>query len=316
MKGLRRAAAFAPASVGNLGVGFDILGQSMPAIGDVVSVRRIDDPVVHIEGIDGIVTDLPVEAALNTAGFALIRLRERARLPFGIAARIEKGIPLKAGLGGSAASAVAAVVAANALLDEPFEPIELLKLAVQGEAVASGSLHADNIAPSLYGGLVLTVGIDDPQIRRIPVPPDVRCVVVHPELYVETREARRILKRDCSLEDVVWQTANLAGLITGCFLNDLDLIRASFEDVLIEPQRRVLIRGFDAVKQAARDAGALGCSISGSGPSVFAWTASDDARRARDAMVQAFEAAGVRAKGWIAPVESRGAHLLEERCAS
>lgn len=316
MGSLEHAAAFAPASVGNLGVGFDILGQSMPAIGDIVSVRRLHEPVVRIESVTGIVTDLPRDAAANTAGMALIRMRESLALPFGFAASIEKGIPLKAGLGGSAASAVAAVVAANALLDEPLEHRALLKLAVQGEAVASGSLHADNIAPSLYGGLVLTVGIEEPHIRRIPVPAAIRCVVVHPELYVETREARRILKPDCPLGDVVWQTANLAGLIAGCFLDDLDLIRASLEDVLIEPQRRVLIRGFDAVKQAAREAGALGCSISGSGPSVFAWTTAADAERTRVAMLRAFDAAGVAAQGWIAPAEPVGAHLLVERCDS
>ena len=316
MSGLERAAAFAPASVGNLGVGFDILGQSMSAIGDIVSVRRIDEPMVRIEAIEGVVKELPLDAAANTAGVALLRLREAAQVSFGFSVRIEKGIPLKAGLGGSAASAVAAVVAANALLDAPLDRVALLKLAVQGEAVASGSLHADNIAPSLYGGLVLTVGIDEPQIRRIPVPSDVRCVVVHPALYVETREARRILRTTCALEDVVWQSANLAGLITGCFLDDIGLIRASLEDVLIEPQRRVLIRGFDAVKQAARAAGALGCSISGSGPSVFARVLSEDAQRARDDMLRAFADTGVAAQAWISSIEPRGAHLLVDRCSS
>src|SRR5262245_63354842 len=221
MKGLQRAAAFAPASVGNLGVGFDILGQSMPAIGDTVSVSRIDEPTVRIEAVEGVVTELPLEAHANTAGVALLRLREAVGVSFGLSARIEKGIPLKAGLGGSAASAVAAVVAANALLDEPLDRVALLKLAVQREAVASGSLHADNVAPSLYGGLVLTVGIDEPHIRRIPVPTQIRCVVVHPDLHVETREARRILRSACPLEDVVWQTANLSGLLAGCFLDDV-----------------------------------------------------------------------------------------------
>jgi homoserine kinase len=316
MQGLVRAAAFAPASVGNLGVGFDILGQAMPALGDVVEVRRIDEPVVRIEHVGGVVNELPQDPQANTAGVALLALRAQLDLPFGIAARIEKGIPLKAGLGGSAASAVAAVVAANALLDAPLTPVELLKLAVRGESAASGSLHADNVAPSLYGGLVLTVGIDEPEIRRIPVPADVRCVVVHPALHVETREARRILAPTVPLADFVWQTANLAGLITGCFLDDLALIRASLEDVIIEPQRRVLIRGFDAVKAAARAAGALGCSISGSGPAVFAWTTQADAERTRDAMVAAFADAGVAAQAWIAPVEPRGAHLLPDRCAS
>ena len=142
-------------------------------------------------------------------------------------------------------------MAANALLPKPLGKLELLKFAMKGEAVASGSVHVDNIAPSLYGGLVLTVGIDNPNVKQIPVPSTVRCVLVHPHMMLSTREAREILNRSIDLSDVIWQSANLAGFLTGCFTGDLQLIRESLEDVIIEPQRKVLIPGFQAVKEGA-----------------------------------------------------------------
>ena len=155
------------------------------------------------------------------------------------------------------------MVAANALLPQPRTQLELLKYAMQGEAVASGSMHVDNIAPSLYGGLVLTVGIDHPRVKQIPVPDAIRAVIVHPHMFLSTRQARAILKGSVEMADFVWQTANLAGFISGCYTNDLDMLRESFEDVVIEPQRAALIPGFGEVRRAALAAGALGCSISG-----------------------------------------------------
>jgi homoserine kinase len=202
-------------------------------------------------------------------------------------------------------------VAANALLREPREKLHLLKCAMRGEKVASGALHADNVAPSLYGGLVLTVGIDDPNVKQIPVPEGVRAVLVHPHIELPTRNSREVLKRTVTLSDVVWQQANLAGFLAGCFTRDLDLIRVSLEDVVIEPQRRDLIPGFQDVKAAALQHGALGCSISGAGPSVFAWAEEPRAPAIRDAMVAAFVANGLEADAWIAPIESNGAHLIE-----
>ena len=181
------------------------------------------------------------------------------------------------------------------MLPKSLSKLELLKFAMKGEAVASGSVHVDNIAPSLFGGLVLTVGIDNPNVKQIPVPPIVRCVLVHPHMMLSTREAREILNRSIDLSNVIWQSANLAGFLTGCFTGDLRLIRESLEDVIIEPQRKVLIPGFDAVKDGAMKNGALGCSISGAGPTIFAWCEEQDAERIRDAMV-----AGFAAHGWIA----------------
>jgi homoserine kinase len=232
------ATAFAPASVGNVGIGFDILGFAVDALGDRVTVAKSDRPGVRILSSGGVAGDLPLEPERNTAGRALLALNVALRPSFGFEMRIEKGIPLGSGLGGSAASAVGAVVAANALLERPLDKIELLKFAMQGEAVASGSLHVDNIAPSLFGGLVLTVGIDNPRVKRLPVPRGIQAVIIHPHMFLSTREARSILKREVAMADFVWQTANLAGFISGCYTDDLDLIREGLNDVVIEPQRR------------------------------------------------------------------------------
>ena len=305
------ASAFAPASVGNVAIGFDILGFSVSAIGDRATVRRCDDPGVRIRAIRGVVADLPMEAAKNTAGRALQAMRDALALPFGLELELDKGIPLASGLGGSAASAVAAVVAANALLPTPCSKLELLKFAMLGEAVASGSMHVDNIAPSLYGGLVLTVGIDQPRVKQIPVPAAVRAVVVHPHMFLSTRQARAILKGSVAVKDFVWQTANLAGFISGCYTDDIDMLRESFEDVVIEPQRAALIPGFAEVRRAAISAGALGCSISGAGPTLFAWCLASHALAVREAMVVEFSHHGLASDHWTTPIDALGARVLD-----
>jgi homoserine kinase len=307
----QRTTAFAPASVGNVGVGFDILGFSVDALGDRVTASVSETPGVTIKAIGGVADDLPLEAARNTAGRAVQALVEAATPAFGIELEIEKGIPLGSGLGGSAASAVAGAVAANDLLATPYSKLELLKFAMQGEAVASGSLHVDNVAPSLFGGLVLTVGIDHPRVKQIPAPKGVRAVVVHPHLYLETRAARAVLSRTVEMSDFVWQTANLAGFISGCYTSDLDMIRDSFEDVIIERQRQLMIPGFSEVKTAAMAEGALGCSISGAGPSVFAWALAEQAPNVLAAMQAQFTSRQIGVDGWVIDIESAGAWLVE-----
>ncbi len=308
--GLERATAFAPASVGNVAIGFDILGFAVDSLGDRVTVERRKEPGVIIVNVKGIAGQLPQEPEKNTAGQALLAMYEALRPPFGFSVEIDKGIPLGSGLGGSAASAVAAVVAANALLPEPCTKLQLLQYAMQGEAVASGSLHVDNISPSLFGGLVLTVGIDHPRVKQIPVPADVRAVIVHPHMFLSTKQARAILKRTVDLSDFVWQTANLAGFISGCYTNDLDMIRASLEDVVIEPQRQALIPGFQEVRRAALGAGALGCSISGAGPTMFAWSRSASAAAVLQAMSQEFAQRSIQIDQWIDEIDSSGARVV------
>jgi len=308
--GLTQATAFAPASAANVAIGFDILGFSVDVLGDKVSVKRTQKPGVVIAGSSGVVKEIPRDPERNTAGRALLAMQEVLKPGFGFEVFIDKGIPLGSGLGGSAASAVAAVVAANALLDKPLSKIELLQFAMQGEKVSSGSLHVDNISPSLFGGLVLTVGIDHPRVKQIPVPEGIRAVLVHPHLFLSTKQARGILKREVTMSDFIWQTANLAGFISGCYTNDLDMIRASFEDVVIEKQRSQLIPGFDAVRNGAIAAGALGCTISGAGPTMFAWALEGDAEKVRAAMVGAFGAASMKVDHWIVPIKTAGAYVL------
>jgi homoserine kinase len=306
------ATAFAPASVGNVAVGFDILGHTVAAIGDRVRAIRRPEPGIAIRAITGVVADLPLLTEKNTAGMAALALQRELGLGYGFELEIEKGIPLGSGLGGSAASAVAAVVAVAALVDEPLDRTRLLKFAMQGEAVASGAVHVDNIAPSLFGGLVLTVGIDNPHVKQVPVPESVRCVLVHPHMVLATREARAILRRTVELSDVIWQQANLAGFLAGCYTSDLALIRESLLDVVIEPQRQVLIPGFVEVKQGALAAGALGCSISGAGPTVFAWAETEDAENVRSEMVAAFRKHGLETDSWVSSIDREGARVVSD----
>ncbi|MBI3438691.1 MAG: homoserine kinase [Proteobacteria bacterium] len=307
---IERATAFAPGSVGNVGVGFDILGFAFGAVGDRVTVTRRPTPGVNIRAISGVPDALPQDAEQNTAGGALLAMQEALRLPFGFDVEIEKGIPLSSGLGGSAASAVAAVVAANALLDVPRPMAQLLTYALQGEAIASGSKHADNVAPCLYGGLVLAIGAEPPRIASIPAPAGVRAIVVHPHLQIATKAARAVLRPDVPMPSFIEQTANLAGFITGCFAGDLDLIAASLRDVVIEPQRAHLIPRFEAARDAALSAGALGCSISGAGPSVFAFAREECAEAVLAALLTVFASRSIASDGWVVDLNSRGAHVL------
>ena len=300
--------AFAPGSVGNVGVGFDILGHSIAGIGDVATVRRIDAPAVRIAAIRGTVTDLPLDAQRNTAGMALISLREALDLSFGFELELDKGIPLGSGLGGSAASCVAALVAANALLDAPLAADALYPHALAGEAVASGGRHGDNVGPMLLGGLVLATA---ERLTRIEVPAAWHAAVVHPHAVLETRQARAALAGDYALGEFVAQSAQLAQVLLGCERGDVALVRAGLNDLLVEPRRAPLIAGFAAVKEAALAAGAMGASISGAGPSVFAWGESRaDAERAATAMAAAFAGAGFDSDIHLTPVAGPAAAVI------
>ena len=304
----QQASAFSPASVGNVGVGFDILGHVIEGVGDTVTVRRIEATEVHITGIHGATVDLPLDAPGNTAGAALISLREALALPYGFEIEIDKGIPLGSGLGGSAASCVAALVAANALLDAPLDAHALYPHALAGEAVASGGRHGDNVGPMLLGGLVLSTA---DRLVRVPVPDHWHSVLVHPEAILETRRARAALQGAYELKEFVAQSANLALVLAGCHAGDAGLVREGLRDVLVEPRRAPLIVGFGAAKQAALDANAMGASISGAGPSVFAWCESRDAaERAATGMAKAFTDAGFDSDVHLTPVAGPAARVL------
>jgi homoserine kinase len=294
--------------VANVAVGFDILGHTIEGPGDTVTVRRVQEPGARILAIRGGAEGIPLASNANSAGAALLALGEALALPFGFELEIEKGIPLGSGLGGSAASAVAALVAANALLDEPLTREALYPHALEGEACASGARHGDNVGPQLMGGLVLVAG---GRLLSIPVPPGLVAVVVHPHQVLETRRAREVLAAPFALADVVLQTGGLALLLTGCHRGELALVRAGLNDALIEPRRAALIPGFAGVKQAALATGALGAGISGSGPSVFAWSEGRvNAERAGEAMRRAFAAAGHDSDVFVSPLPGPRAELI------
>lgn len=315
-----RARAFAPASVGNIGVGFDLLGHAIDGLRDIATVRRIDEPGVRIAAIGHDLTNatpamaaalatIPLDPARNTAGSALLALRQALALPFGFELELAKGIPLGSGLGGSAASCVAALIAANALLDTPLAREGLYPFALAGEAVASGSRHGDNVAPMLLGGIALATPT---RMLKLDAPDWLHAVVVHPDQTLETRRARAVLGDPYGLPLVVAHSANLALFLTGLQRGDADLIGAGLRDLLVEPRRAPLIPGFARVQAAALDQGALGASISGAGPSVFAWFASKAlAEGAAPAMCAAFGEAGFAAHAQVTPVNAGRAEVLE-----
>lgn len=306
------ARAFAPGSVGNIGVGFDLLGHSIEGVRDVALVRRIDEPVVRIRAIRGDVAgadSLPLDVERNTAGQALLALRGKLTLAHGFELELEKGIPLGSGLGGSAASCVAALVAANALLDAPLPREALYEFALDGESVSSGSRHGDNVAPMLLGGVVMAT-----HNRMIPlhVPEWLHAVVVHPDQVLETRRARAVLAEPYPLPLVVEQSAHLALFLTGLQRGDAELLREGLHDLLVEPRRAPLIPGFAEAKAAALHHGALGASISGAGPSTFAWFASRaEAEAAAPAIQAAFARAGYGSRAYVTPVAGPRAEVIE-----
>ncbi len=308
----RRATAYAPASVGNVGVGFDVLGHALEGAGDRATVTRTTSGRVVVTAIRGVVQSLPLEAEKNTAGRALMSLLAHVPQGTGFDLELDKGIALGSGMGGSASSAVAALVAANATLDVPVSNDALYECALDGEAVASGSRHGDNVAPILLGGLVIAPAHGSPV--PVSVPRDLWCALVHPHFVLETRRARAALAGSYELHAFVEQSEGLALVLAGCFRDDLSLIRRGFRDVLVEPRRASLIPGFPGVKLAALEAGALGATISGAGPSVFAWCAGrETAVHASVAMKSAFRALDMDADMYVSPVAARGARV--ESCS-
>ena len=315
MAGRRTAQAFAPASIGNVAVGFDMLGLAIEGAGDRVTARRCEEPgvrVVSIKDPTGAThSDLAPDAKANTAGVAAAALWAAADESAGLELEVHKGVPLKSGMGSSAASAVAGVVAANALLKTPFTKGALLPFAMAGETVASGTAHADNVAPSLFGGMVLSPPAMLPRCIRLPGPSQIVSVLVHPDLFVSTAEARGVLATSYSMEQWLEQQGYLAAFVAGLFNGDADLIAASLKDVVIEPQRANAVPCFDAVKTAALEAGALGSSLSGSGPSMFALCREQDGQPVALAMEAACRAAGYDCQSWISSLAAPGAHITE-----
>lgn len=308
---------FAPASVSNLACGFDTLGLALSEPGDQVTARRSSQPGVHLSGVSGDGAVLPREPERNTATVAAQALLDRwpeadcAVGDRGVELELTKGLPLSSGLGGSAASAVAAVVALDALLELNLPRSILLEAALEGERIACGARHPDNVVPCLLGGLVLTRSVEPLDPVRLEYPRDLWLGLIHPAVEVPTREARECLPKTLPLETAVRQWANLGALVAALHQGDWELLSRSLEDRVAEPVRRDLVPGYDAVKQAALDAGAAGANLSGSGPTVFALCRGEAvARRAAGAMDRAFrEETGLDCESWTSRVSPKGAHV-------
>lgn len=303
---------FAPATVANVACGFDVLGFALEQPGDEIIARWSDKPGLRIIKITGAKGKLPYEVEKNTAGFAALKLLEHlGEEKAGIELEIRKKMPFGSGLGSSAASAVAGVMAVNELLKRPLNKRELLPFAVLGEQQADGAYHADNVAPSLLGGMLLCRNNKKLEVHRLFIPKGLYATVIYPHIEILTKDARRILSNSIPLEKCIQQTGNIAALMLGLFNADFDLIGRSLKDVIIEPQRAPLIPHFYDVKEAALNAGVLGCSISGAGPSIFALSANSlIAENAGDAMKRVFDEANIGNDLYISSINQEGAMKL------
>ncbi len=304
---------FAPATVANVSCGFDVLGFAVASPGDEAIVTMTDKPGVIIAKITGDEGRLPLDPKKNTVSATIIKMIEKLGSDKGFEIELHKKMPLGSGLGSSAASSVAGIFAVNELLGKPLSPIELLPFAMEGERLASGTAHADNVAPALFGGFVLIRSYHPLDVIRIPTPTDLYASIVHPHIEVETRDARSILRKEIKLKDAITQWGNVAGLVTGLITNDYGLIGRSMEDVIVEPLRAILIPGFYEVKNAALEAGALGGGISGSGPSVFALSrGKETAQKAGNAMVKAFSTIGIESDLFVSQINANGPIVIDE----
>jgi homoserine kinase len=302
--------AFAPATVANVGPGFDVLGFALREPGDVVEVRRRKEPGVSITWIDSSFP-LPVDVRRNTAGIAVRAMLEALRIRGGVEMMLRKRIPLGSGMGGSAASSVAAAVAANALFGEPFEPRELLPFIQAGERAVSGWGHLDNASASLLGGLILIRSYEPLEVIRLPLDGWPLVVMVHPNMELRTVLARKVLRKEIPLRAVVRQMGHMGAMMVGLMRRDAGLVGRAMEDFIVEPRRARLIPGFPDVKAAALKHGALGCTISGGGPSVFAFVRSRAvAERVGGAMRRAFARHGMGSTMFVSTISRQGARVL------
>jgi homoserine kinase len=302
--------AFAPATCANVAIGFDILGFALENVGDHVTLNRRADNKIIIESINSD-APLPHDVDKNTASLVIQKLCQDLKLNIGFSIKIKKGIPLSSGMGGSAASAVAALVACNAFLNTPLSSYELVQYALLGEELASGQQHADNIVPCIFGGLTLIHSLNPIEVVQLPIP-DLYCVLIHPHLHVSTMQARKILKNELPLKHYVKQSANLAAFIAALYSNNIALLQKSLTDVLIEPQRAQFVLGFYKIKKAALEAGSLGISFSGSGPSLFALAKhKSDADKIGKVMREQLQYENIDSDCWISRINKNAAYVTQ-----
>ncbi len=306
---MKEIKVFCPATIANISCGFDVLGLCLDNVGDEMVIRKTDKKGLVITKIEG--ADLPLETEKNVAGVAGLALLKAIEVDFGFEIEIYKKIKAGSGIGSSAASAVGAVFGINELLGKPFSRNQLVFFAMQGEKLASGTAHADNVAPGLLGGFTLVRSYTPLDVIRIDSPKELYAVVVHPQIEVRTADSRSVLKEQVSLKKAIIQWGNLGGLISGLYTNDYDLISRSLHDEIVEPLRSVLIPGFDKIKGAAIAAGALGSGISGSGPSIFAFCKGEEsAQKVRVAMCNALNDIQIPYDSHLSVVNSHGVKVI------
>jgi homoserine kinase len=297
-----------PGTIANLVCGFDVLGLALHHPYDSITLRLTDKPEVTIINQDEY--NLPTDPQKNVAGVVLLSIMEKLDNGCGFEMISEKRIKPGSGIGSSAASAAGAAIAANILLDNSFSKEELVQFAMNGEKLASGVKHADNIAPCIYGGITLVRSIHPLDIVSIPFP-GLFVTVVHPQIEVRTADARQILKKEIQLKDAIKQWGNVAGLVSGFFKNDYELISRSLEDVVIEPLRSILIPGFEEVKKRSKEAGALGGGISGSGPSIFMLSKDEaTAKQVASVMQQVYDKLGITYHTYVTTINQQGATII------
>jgi len=303
---------FAPATVSNVGCGFDVMGFALDQPGDEVILELTDQKSITIDKINGDDGRLPMDSTQNTVGVAVSTLLQNFGISQGVRITLNKKMPFGSGLGSSAASAVAGVIAINQLLDRPATDQEMVSFAMEAEKTVSGTAHADNVAPSLMGGFVLIRNYQPLDLVKIPTPPDLHCLVVYPHIEINTKEARKMLGSEIPLKDAIRQWGNVGGLIMGLMSSDFQLIGRSLEDAIAEPVRSGLIPGYRKVKEAALQAGVLGCNISGSGPSIFALTNDPDISiRAGEKMTNIFDQEGIPTTVFTSFINQTGPAILD-----
>jgi homoserine kinase len=302
---------FAPASVANVACGFDIFGFAVDNPGDEIILTKNNTGKLNILSIEGDGGRLPLDPTKNTSTIAIQKFLEHLSSGQGFDVKLKKLMPLGSGMGSSAASAVAGVFAANQLMGKPLAQKALLPFAMEGERIACGSAHADNVGPSLMGGFVVIRSYDPLDLIQIKTPSELYATIVHPQVEVNTKDARNILRREVSLKNTITQMGNVAGLIAGLMTPDYDLISRSLVDVIIEPIRAILIPQFDDVKNAAIENGALGCSISGSGPAMFALSKDlETAQKVGLAMQNGFAKVNIGSECYVSTINQNGPLIM------
>lgn len=300
---------FSPATVANVACGFDVLGLCLDTIGDEMVVRKVDEKGVRITKIEGF--KLPFETELNVAGVSALAMYQELQPDCGFEIEIKKNIKPGSGIGSSSASAVGSVYGINALLGSPLNKTQLTQFAIKGEALASGSEHADNIAPALFGGFTLVKSVNPLEILQIPSPDNLYVTIIHPQIEIKTAISRAILPKNVPLEDAINQWANVGSFIHSLHTSDYPLMQRSLHDIIIEPHRSKLIPHYNEIKQQTLNAGALGTNISGSGPSIFSLCEGiENANKVRDVMRNIYSNTGIEFDVHVSKINTQGVKIL------